>query len=277
MRYEEQKRREFWAGVVIVGLTVVLVCVVLCIKAATFIEVESTQSAAPATVPAPAIIYTDPVEPETLPLESTTYHRVYYPLTMDERETLAEILAGKAADRTEACQRMVATVMFNDIMDCQGDLASAMTEYHLNTPGTPTAQIYEVIDAVFYGGEFMLDPEVKWMNDKDHPSPFHDSLVFVCECDGIAFYKEHRPAVVCLMENFSITMRQFRRRQTRPSKWTWQKCKRASSVRLSLSTIISVVAWRQMAEFVCRYFRKGSMIAVQGSIQSRNWKVREEE
>lgn len=32
---------------------------------------------------------------------------------------------------------------------------------------------------------------------------------------------------------------------------------------------IDVVAWRQTAEFVSRYFRKGSMIAVQGSIQTR--------
>lgn len=34
---------------------------------------------------------------------------------------------------------------------------------------------------------------------------------------------------------------------------------------------IDIVAWRQTADFVCRYFRKGSMIAVQGSIQTRNY------
>ena len=34
---------------------------------------------------------------------------------------------------------------------------------------------------------------------------------------------------------------------------------------------IDCVAWRQTAEFVSRYFRKGSMIAVQGSIQTRNY------
>lgn len=34
---------------------------------------------------------------------------------------------------------------------------------------------------------------------------------------------------------------------------------------------INVVAWRQSAEFVTRYFRKGSMIAVQGSLQTRNY------
>ncbi len=34
---------------------------------------------------------------------------------------------------------------------------------------------------------------------------------------------------------------------------------------------IDCVAWRQTAEFVSRYFRKGSMIAVEGSIQTQNY------
>ena len=34
---------------------------------------------------------------------------------------------------------------------------------------------------------------------------------------------------------------------------------------------INVVAWRQIAEFICKYFKKGQMIAVQGSIQTRNY------
>lgn len=34
---------------------------------------------------------------------------------------------------------------------------------------------------------------------------------------------------------------------------------------------ISVVAWRQQADFVTRFFRKGQMIAVQGSLQVRNY------
>lgn len=34
---------------------------------------------------------------------------------------------------------------------------------------------------------------------------------------------------------------------------------------------ISVVAWRQSAEFVCKYFKKGKSILVCGSIQTRNW------
>ena len=34
---------------------------------------------------------------------------------------------------------------------------------------------------------------------------------------------------------------------------------------------ISMVAWRQTAEFISKYFRKGSAICVTGSIQTRNW------
>ena len=34
---------------------------------------------------------------------------------------------------------------------------------------------------------------------------------------------------------------------------------------------IDIVTWRQTAEFVCKYFHKGSMIAVNGSIQTRNY------
>jgi single-strand DNA-binding protein len=33
----------------------------------------------------------------------------------------------------------------------------------------------------------------------------------------------------------------------------------------------NVTAWRQTAEFVSRYFRKGSSICVSGSLQNRNW------
>ena len=34
---------------------------------------------------------------------------------------------------------------------------------------------------------------------------------------------------------------------------------------------ISVVAWRATAEFISRYFRKGSALCVTGSIQTRSW------
>ncbi len=34
---------------------------------------------------------------------------------------------------------------------------------------------------------------------------------------------------------------------------------------------LDVVAWRQQAEFVCKYFQKGSLIAIEGSIQTRQY------
>lgn len=34
---------------------------------------------------------------------------------------------------------------------------------------------------------------------------------------------------------------------------------------------INIVAWRQTAEFISRYFSKGQMIALEGSIQMRNY------
>ena len=38
---------------------------------------------------------------------------------------------------------------------------------------------------------------------------------------------------------------------------------------------IDIVAWRQQAEFVTKYFSKGKPILVCGSIQSRNWQDKE--
>ena len=38
---------------------------------------------------------------------------------------------------------------------------------------------------------------------------------------------------------------------------------------------IPVVAWRNTAEFVCRYFHKGQRIAVNGSLQSRQYTDKE--
>ena len=34
---------------------------------------------------------------------------------------------------------------------------------------------------------------------------------------------------------------------------------------------IDIVAWRQTAEFVCKYFQKGSMIAIEGSLQTTSY------
>ena len=39
----------------------------------------------------------------------------------------------------------------------------------------------------------------------------------------------------------------------------------------STADFINVVAWRNRAEFVCKYFKKGSSICVVGSLQTRTW------
>lgn len=36
---------------------------------------------------------------------------------------------------------------------------------------------------------------------------------------------------------------------------------------------INIVTWRATAEFVCKYFTKGKMIGVAGSIQTRSWQA----
>ena len=38
---------------------------------------------------------------------------------------------------------------------------------------------------------------------------------------------------------------------------------------------IECIAWRQGAEFISKYFHKGSMIVVTGSLQSRRWQDRD--
>lgn len=38
---------------------------------------------------------------------------------------------------------------------------------------------------------------------------------------------------------------------------------------------IDIVCWRQTAEFVCRYFGKGSLIAVEGQLQSRKYQAKD--
>ncbi len=38
---------------------------------------------------------------------------------------------------------------------------------------------------------------------------------------------------------------------------------------------LDIVAWRNSAEFVCKYFRKGQLIAVNGSLQTRTYEDKE--
>ncbi|MEE1054531.1 MAG: single-stranded DNA-binding protein, partial [Acutalibacteraceae bacterium] len=34
---------------------------------------------------------------------------------------------------------------------------------------------------------------------------------------------------------------------------------------------INIVAWRTSAEFICKYFKKGNLIGIEGSIQTRRY------
>ncbi|HPR39829.1 MAG TPA: single-stranded DNA-binding protein [Oscillospiraceae bacterium] len=34
---------------------------------------------------------------------------------------------------------------------------------------------------------------------------------------------------------------------------------------------IDIVAWRNTAEFICKYFQKGKPIIIEGTLQTRNW------
>lgn len=38
------------------------------------------------------------------------------------------------------------------------------------------------------------------------------------------------------------------------------------------SDFITIVAWKQTAEFICKYFKKGSAILLCGELQTRSWK-----
>lgn len=38
-----------------------------------------------------------------------------------------------------------------------------------------------------------------------------------------------------------------------------------------LTDFFDIVAWRGTAEFICKYFRKGQLVAIQGSMQTRTY------
>ena len=42
-----------------------------------------------------------------------------------------------------------------------------------------------------------------------------------------------------------------------------------------VTDFIDIVAWRNTAEFVSKYFRKGQLVAVEGSIQTRSYQDKE--
>lgn len=49
-------------------------------------------------------------------------------------------------------------------------------------------------------------------------------------------------------------------------------CDRSYSKGEKQTDFITITAWRQTAEFICKYFQKGSLIAIDGSIQTNQYK-----
>lgn len=48
--------------------------------------------------------------------------------------------------------------------------------------------------------------------------------------------------------------------------------RRVAKDKPAATDFVSVVAWRERAEFIARYFRKGSALCILGAIQTRSWK-----
>lgn len=54
-----------------------------------------------------------------------------------------------------------------------------------------------------------------------------------------------------------------------------RKCQKPGEQRKA--DFINVVAWRQTAEFICKYFTKGQMIAIEGELQTRQYENKDGE
>ena len=186
-----------WKQIAISFGIMLAIILALCVVRATIVEADKRKSSQEDWTQ--SIVYTEGTASETT-TEQTEYPEdplaPYYELTTDEREWIATLVAGKAVDQSAGCQQAVATVILNEIIDCQEDIGRAVRKYTLYDAQMPTETTYEAVDAVFERGEELLDDDVLWFGDADHPSEFHKGLVYVCEIDGIAFYKAPRPAVV---------------------------------------------------------------------------------
>lgn len=138
------------------------------------------------------IVYTDE--------QSKTYAEPYtrpepkVKLTESELEEAARIVAGQAGGKCLTAQTLVANVLYNQIIANGFDIEK--TEYAQYSRNKPTDRTFEAVDAIFERGEWMLDDDVLWTGDAEQPDEWHKSLVYVTECDGIAFYKAYRPAIV---------------------------------------------------------------------------------
>ena len=175
---------------VLLGILLAVI-LMLCLLKTQIAEADKNEEESTCSV---QIVYTEDIASETTTARAqypSDPLAPYYELTMDEREWIATLVAGKAVDRTQTCQQAIATAILNGILSCHEDIGQAVRMQKLYDQKTPTDATYAAVDAVFERGEVLLDDDVLWFNDVGHASDFHDSLVYVCEFDGIAFYKAH--------------------------------------------------------------------------------------
>lgn len=180
MQTREEKLFNCFVGLMIVCFSIVISCVAICIKEAATFEVDSeTTTKLYRNV---SIVYTE----ETPRAEETTSNR----LTMDERDYYASLVAGKAVGEPAGCQQAVATVLYNNIIMCNGNANAACDRYHWKSVQIPTQETYEAIDSVFERGMVLLDDDVLWFGVSGQEDNFHASLEEVCTIGNITFYRE---------------------------------------------------------------------------------------
>lgn len=170
-------------------VAIAIIASVLCLSKAIIDKAHADHESTEDDVPTVYIVYTDEEsQPYAVPTVVTS-PRKSVPLTADERDKIASIVAGKSGSKPVSVQLMVANVVMNDLLACNGDLEDAVSEFQLDTYATPTKDQYDVVDAVFERGELSLDEDVLYMRKTGSKSSFHDSRTFVCEYFGISFYK----------------------------------------------------------------------------------------
>ena len=183
MTTKEQRHFYIWCGGIIIWLAIIIACIGICAWHAAVFEVEADK---PAELPVVEITYTDTdeaAEAETTPVP-------FYPMTMDERDYFAALVAGKAVGEPAGCQQAVATVLYNDITARGGDVRKAVHDFTWCDMQTPTDDTYDAIDAVFTFGAVLLDDDVLYLGTAGHEDAFHASLEEVCTIGGITFYRE---------------------------------------------------------------------------------------
>ena len=104
-----------------------------------------------------------------------------------DRLIAAAIVTGQAGDQSLTCQTMIANVLYNQMLANEGQIDG--TAYSKCVWKKPTKEAFEAVDAIFKRGEWLLDQDVLVTGDVNDPDEWYKSMVYVCECGGIAFYR----------------------------------------------------------------------------------------